>query len=385
MATSRSVRKAQLDLMRSAAVEEDLDPGLIGYWFKPISDAGGDLFICRRLSDEMYCLILADIAGHDITSSYIAAEVKGLVAGLSEYLDRPAKLLEALNRKLMEMDFDHSHVCALCMAWNTSNGFIDLANAGLPHPYLLSAEGDLHEIPVDGMLLGMFEDAAFDEARFFLRHRERMLLFSDGLDAIDSSGVLRITWPALHTVTPVNHALLQMIQQLHLDEMKVEDDMILAAIEQPPPLNTSETPANSTELNLYIHSALNLVEPALEHMVRFLGTRQGFDPCFIDRMTFTVREIILNAIHHGNRGSVKQTVHIMAFADWLQRQVRVTVKDCGSGFDLPQILAEERTAHPLRDRGRGLLGAASFADSIHAENGEVHVSFAFTPFDDDSG
>jgi len=382
--TSQSVRDAQSMLMRSSASPEDLDPALISYWFKPISDAGGDLFMCKRLDQHTYSLILADMAGHDVTSSYIAAQFKGLVSGLSDHLASPKRFLTELNNKLLDMNIEHSHVCALCMVWNSQTGHVELANAGLPHPYLLYPGGQLNEIPIDGMLLGLFPDAVFDRISLRLQPRERILLFSDGMDALENNGTLRIAWPITRSVSPVSDALDALIEQLKLSEMEAEDDMILVAIEEPAYQDEYTPPPLRTCLDVQVHSAINLVEPILHHLAKFLGHRHRFSNQFTQNLIFATREIIVNAIRHGNLSIPNKIVHILTVADDATQQITITIQDQGDGFDLASILADEADAPLLREGKRGIIGAAAFAHSIEVEGNQVTLQFKQMPATDDT-
>ncbi|NCC50080.1 MAG: response regulator [Spartobacteria bacterium] len=373
--TSRHVRAAQNILMQSAASPKDLDPRHISYWFKPKSDAGGDIFIGKKLNEHTYSLILADMAGHDVTSSYLAAQFKGLVSGLSEYLTSPARFLKELNEKLLEMEVEGSHVCAMCLVWDIETGHIELANAGLPHPYLLQRTGPLCEIPLDGMLLGLFPDAIFDRMELNLRPKERLLLFSDGLDALDNTDILRITWPMTREISPVGSALSHLVDLLHLEEMQAEDDMILVATEEPPYPPERTPPPLHTCLDLRIHSSIHLVEPVLRHLAEFLGCRHDLTREFTAGLLFATREIIINAIRHGNLEIAEKTVHVLAAADDGTQEITISIQDQGPGFDLSGMLLFEENAPPLRDGKRGLIGAAAFAQDIKLKGNQVIMHF----------
>ena len=382
--SSQSVRDAQSMLMRSSASPADLDPTLISYWFKPISDAGGDLFIFKRLDEYTYSLILADMAGHDVTSSYIAAQFKGLVSGLSDLLASPKRFLTALNGKLLDMNIERSHVCALCVVWNSQTGHIELANAGLPHPYLLYPNGQLNEIPIDGIPLGLFPDIISDRIELRLQPCERILLFSDGMDAQESNGTLRIAWPITRSVSPVSDALEALVEQLNLGEMDADDDMILVAIEEPPYPEDSRPPPLRTCLDVQIHSTINLVEPILQHLANFLGYRHGLSDESTEDLVYATREIIVNAIQHGNLCMPDKIVHILTIADDESHQITITIQDQGNGFDLSEILTHEAEASPLRERKRGIIGAAAFAQNIEVHGNQVTLQFNKMPAIDDS-
>src|SRR5262249_35059930 len=67
------------------------------------------------------------------------------------------------------------------------NGRIRYVNAGHNHPRLRRASGDVEQLKVGGLPLGLFEDKTYEEADVPFQPGDALLLFSDGIpDAVDS-------------------------------------------------------------------------------------------------------------------------------------------------------------------------------------------------------
>ena len=153
----------------------------------------------RGVSPSRVAFFVADAVGHGVpaallarvlTSSLLsAAAASGTAEGHS-----PARVLARLNERL----------CASCLGTGrfatAVYGVIDaetrkvtVAGAGHPLPILLSG-GDSSEIETAGPLLGVFDDAEFDQREVSLADDDMLMLYTDGLDAafpLEASGAQR--------------------------------------------------------------------------------------------------------------------------------------------------------------------------------------------------
>ncbi len=122
--------------------------------------------------------------------------------------------------------------------------------------------------------------------------------------------------------------------------------------------------ADSRKLRLNLESTLDSVEAA-ELIVQRMADLNGFDDEQVYQIGMGVREMVINAIEHGNGFSSDKTVSFEASVD--EEAIRVTVVDQGSGFDpssVPDPLDEENL---LRCSGRGLLLMRAFFDKVEIE------------------
>jgi serine/threonine-protein kinase RsbW len=90
-------------------------------------------------------------------------------------------------------------------------------------------------------------------------------------------------------------------------------------------------------------------------------------------LDMAVREAVTNAVLHGNGQAADVPVEI-TFADE-GRQLVVTVRDRGTGFDPTHVADPTDPANLLKASGRGLLFMRSFMDEVewtrHPEGGTV--------------
>jgi serine/threonine-protein kinase RsbW len=105
-----------------------------------------------------------------------------------------------------------------------------------------------------------------------------------------------------------------------------------------------------------------------EELARQVAGSAGFDEDERYKISMAVRECVINALKHGNRGDESKQV-LLKFSLQPDRLV-VQVGDQGTGFsldDVPDPLANENL---LRSSGRGLFLVRCFMDELQVGSGE---------------
>jgi len=162
--------------------EQLVTPGFeVDSIYNPAAEVGGDFFHVETTTDGGLLVVIGDVAGKGLKA---AMNVSMLMGALRRTPDRaPAKILESLNRVLV--DSDSFTTCQA--AWFGADGEVVLANAGHLPPYLNSQEVALP----GGLPLGVTNDVKYEEVRLYLHPGDRLLLMSDGVvEARQPSGEL---------------------------------------------------------------------------------------------------------------------------------------------------------------------------------------------------
>lgn len=149
--------------------------------YNPANEVGGDFFHVDSCNDGGLLVVIGDVAGKGLKAAMNVSMVMGALRRIPER--SPAKILQALNRVLVDSDS-----FTTCQAvWFGPNGEVVLANAGHLPPYL-----NTQEIMVPGDLpLGVLQEITYDETRLYLHPGDRLLLMSDGVvEARHESGEL---------------------------------------------------------------------------------------------------------------------------------------------------------------------------------------------------
>ena len=103
---------------------------------------------------------------------------------------------------------------------------------------------------------------------------------------------------------------------------------------------------------------LETVQTVLGHVTSLVG----FDDDAAHYMSVAVRESVVNAMKHGNRGNEKKRVRVSFVIH--PRALEVSVLDEGPGFDphrIPDPVADENL---LKADGRGIFFMRSFMDEV---------------------
>jgi serine/threonine-protein kinase RsbW len=115
-----------------------------------------------------------------------------------------------------------------------------------------------------------------------------------------------------------------------------------------------------------LDSMLQIVD-SVENDALEQARRAGFHGDTLEKIGIAVREIVNNAIIHGNRldWQKKVIVSIARTAD----QITITVWDQGKGFDLDLLPDPHSPEALLKRSGRGIYLARAFMDEFHVQPG----------------
>ena len=148
----------------------------------PAQFVAGDFYDAFQLPDGSLTIVVADVAGKGVGASLIMASVKAMLP-LVAADNTVTGTLEALNAKLAE-ELAPREFVALCLArYDPASYNVEVANAGLPDPYLLRERGRVEtiEVPGERLPLGVRKATCYQSRTISLAAGDRLLLLSDGL------------------------------------------------------------------------------------------------------------------------------------------------------------------------------------------------------------
>ncbi|MCC6677288.1 MAG: SpoIIE family protein phosphatase [Phycisphaerales bacterium] len=155
--------------------------------FRPAQYVSGDFYSVELVDESKVAFFIADAVGHGVPAALLTMVIARAICprewgpGGWRTLE-PTEVLSRLNRVLCE----HQHgtnrfATAIYGIIDAATGMVTLAGAGHPPP-LLVGEGITRKIETDGPLLGVFEDAVFEQVTFELHDGRRLLLYTDGFE-----------------------------------------------------------------------------------------------------------------------------------------------------------------------------------------------------------
>lgn len=211
------VQKLHEELHLAAGLQRELAatsvpsiPGFdLGVLHRPVSTVSGDVHCVRAIGPRHVAFFVADAVGHGVPAALMTMVLlSGLAAHMQEREHHaitfsPALVLESLNSKLLAHGFGcERFATAVCGVMDVVMGRVRVAGAGHPPPIVVG-KGGTRQLETTGPLLGVFEDAVFDEVETTLARGERLIAYSDGLEgALPRAGT-----SLLHQLAPLEATL----------------------------------------------------------------------------------------------------------------------------------------------------------------------------------
>jgi serine/threonine-protein kinase RsbW len=115
-----------------------------------------------------------------------------------------------------------------------------------------------------------------------------------------------------------------------------------------------------------LDSTLESVD-AGEESVRRFAQQAGFEESEQYFIGLAAREILVNAVRHGNRFDPQKKVELRLSAD--DAKLTCEVKDQGDGFRIEDVPDPRLPENIERASGRGLAMARGLMDDFHCESG----------------
>ncbi len=149
--------------------------------YVPMSAVAGDFYDFLAVDERRVGILIADVTGHGVPAALIAAMLKVSFAAQAAHADNPARVLDEMNRALCGKFEEHFVTAAYV--------YVDLARrvmryAGAAHPALMmvsGATGEARELEENGLMLGMFPEAAYTSMEIPVAAGDRIVLCTDGI------------------------------------------------------------------------------------------------------------------------------------------------------------------------------------------------------------
>ncbi|MDY0161668.1 PP2C family protein-serine/threonine phosphatase [Desulfobotulus sp.] len=170
----QEARKAHAALTRVPKAQGRIRLSYISHAY---GEMGGD-FLDFREHEKGCDLLLADVAGHDMASSYHTVMLKAF------FEDRPERegacLFRALNTQLLA-SANERMISALFLRTDLPNSLLQITTAAHPAPLVMERQGKLYFPEAAGDGIGLWPDATFATHTHRLNPGDRILLFTDGI------------------------------------------------------------------------------------------------------------------------------------------------------------------------------------------------------------
>lgn len=171
-------RIAQLSLLPKAS------PSLEGFEIEgiclPAQKVGGDFYDYLRLGDDIFAIVLADVAGKGLKGAMYAALSYGTLHAEAKFGVFPSQMLYLLNEDLRARSQERIN-CAMCIATiDVSKRLLKYSNAGIPYP-LVKRGNEVFELESNGAPLGGFKGFKYEDVELELLPGDVVVFLSDGI------------------------------------------------------------------------------------------------------------------------------------------------------------------------------------------------------------
>lgn len=228
------------ELSRAGAVQREIDAapmpslseGSILRYQRPAEPVSGDLCIIERLGDSRVSIVLADATGHGVSAAMLTAFCRPLFANRASAgaSVTPSSVLRHVNAAICDLELSGCQFLSAVVAdYDESTRTLTWSRAGAPYPVVSNPNRRPESLDGGGPLLGMTEEAEYEDLQRTLDEGDRLMIFTDGLEALlqRATGICPSTeWFASlanEDVREVVHGLDRSLQDLNSDSWDPDD------------------------------------------------------------------------------------------------------------------------------------------------------------------
>ena len=187
--------KMEQEMRIAADIQQALLPkgGRIGTFFRlaaasiPCRSIGGDFYDYVDLPGGGFGFALGDVAGKGPPAALLSAMMQGMFAAQAAASDTPCQTIRRVNLALYRRGIESRFVTLMYGSLET-DGRLTYCNAGHNPPLVVGKSG-VRKLETGGPIVGLFEDAAYEEETVSLSLGDWLIVFSDGVsEALSADG-----------------------------------------------------------------------------------------------------------------------------------------------------------------------------------------------------
>lgn len=154
----------------------------------PARDLGGDLYDFIRLDGHSQGIMIGDVSGKGLAAALRMAVARTVFRHEARRGEPPGVTLASVNRGVLS-EIPQGMVTMLYARLDTAQGLLRVANAG--HTFPLIVNGQVQELELSGLPLGVDPDSDYSEASATLEPGDSVVLYTDGVpEAANRGGAL---------------------------------------------------------------------------------------------------------------------------------------------------------------------------------------------------
>jgi serine phosphatase RsbU (regulator of sigma subunit)/putative methionine-R-sulfoxide reductase with GAF domain len=159
----------------------DIDGWSLSAYYRPARLVGGDFYDFIPLSNGCFALVIADVADKGIPAAMFMTVCRTLIRGVASSQNTPQKTLERVNTLLVRDSRSDLFFTCWFGILNPETGLLVYSSGGHNPPLLVRANGQVEELRVKGMALGIFEPVPLNQGEVILQPEDILVAYTDGL------------------------------------------------------------------------------------------------------------------------------------------------------------------------------------------------------------
>jgi serine phosphatase RsbU (regulator of sigma subunit) len=155
----------------------------IGEVYQPSTrvDVGGDVYDFLELGDGKLAVVLGDVTGHGIEATADMAMAKFVFRSLAREHPRPADFLASANEVVVGEIAAGKFITMIYLTVEPATGAVVAASAGHPAPLLVSPDGEVEQLSVRGLALGVESGQTYEEHAALVERGGAIVVYTDGV------------------------------------------------------------------------------------------------------------------------------------------------------------------------------------------------------------
>lgn len=234
----RLASKIQSELLPKSA------PTIAGYEVAgqsiPAQVVGGDYYDFIPLDEGRLAICLGDVTGKGLPASLLMANLQATLRGQSFLSSSPKDCLVRSNKLLYHSTSPEKFATLFYANLDTKNHVLSYSNAGHDFPFHFSGSDVPTRLKSGGLMLGAFEDFAFEEDSVEMNPGDVLVISSDGISEAMNSNLDQFGEERLQTIILDNRTATpaEIIEKIviavraHAGDQPQSDDMTLIVLKR---------------------------------------------------------------------------------------------------------------------------------------------------------
>ncbi|HEU0120970.1 MAG TPA: SpoIIE family protein phosphatase [Bryobacteraceae bacterium] len=186
--------RLQADLDIAKEVQEQLYPRSVPHvdglqltaLLNPAKSVSGDYYDYQKANRHQCAIVMGDVAGKGISAALLMANIQSVMrAQLRDAQEEgsdicTATMVSQINKHLQANTTTEKYATFFFAVYDERTSELISTNAGHLPPILLRG-ADVHRLDVNGMVIGVFQQAQYDASRITLQKGDLLLLYTDGI------------------------------------------------------------------------------------------------------------------------------------------------------------------------------------------------------------